>query len=303
MGLWHWFAAAAIIAVVGSALYLVRADEWVRAGVRAALRRPATWLVGVPTLMFVLLVGVPFAYVRSIATTAPPPLSFADLALPTTSPTSTATTETVPGAPSSTAVPGTTASVTTTRQVALHESTAPETTLAPEIAGAWAVGHGTQARYNVDDTALGQTATVVGSTSDVAGTMQIVDTTVTAASVVVNMQTVRCSCVHDDKYRDMLDVDVYPTSTFELTSPISLAAIPGEGEVINVPVTGTFTIHGVTRQVTFALAALRQAGRIAINGKIPVKLEDFNIENPNAGALGGLSNCFIDLLIAFDRTG
>jgi hypothetical protein len=49
--------------------------------------------------------------------------------------------------------------------------------------------------------------------------------------------------------------------------------------------------------------ATRIGARIAVNGSIPVKLSDYNIQSPNAGAMGGLSNCDIDLLIAFDRAG
>ena len=180
-------------------------------------------------------------------------------------------------------------------------TTVPVPTLADEVSGRWTVGRGSQARYHIDDTILGQTAEVVGSTSDVTGSMDVVGTTVQAATAVVNMQSVRCGCVHDSKYHDLLDTDVHPTSTFELTTPIDLARIPGEGEVIEVPVTGRFTIHGTTRSVSFTVSALREAGRVAVHGTIPVRLEDYNIENPSAGALGGLSNAFIELLIAFER--
>ena len=114
------------------------------------------------------------------------------------------------------------------------------------------------------------------------------------------MQTVTCNCVHDSKYHEMLETDKYPTSTFDLTNPIDLGAMPADGEVITVPVTGNFTIHGATRSVSFTLSAVHESGRIAVNGEVPVKLEDYNISSPNAGAFGGLSNCFIEFLVAFD---
>jgi polyisoprenoid-binding protein YceI len=168
------------------------------------------------------------------------------------------------------------------------------------IDGAWAIGAGTQARYGIDDTAMGQTSRVVGTTQQVTGTMQIVGTAVTATRAVVNMASVTCHCVHDMKYRQMLDVAKYPTSMFVLTDPISLAALPAQGAVITVPVTGNFTIHGVTRSVTFNVQATRLGSRIGVKGTIPVKLSDYNISAPNAGSFGGLSNCDIELLLGFD---
>jgi polyisoprenoid-binding protein YceI len=181
-------------------------------------------------------------------------------------------------------------------------TTAPATTVAPparSVDGQWVTGPGSQARYAIDDTVLGQTQRVVGSTDQLSGSMQITGNVVEAARVVVDMRTISCGCVHDGKYQDMLDTDRYPTSTFELTSPIPLSAIPADGEVVQVPVTGEFTIHGVTRSVRFTLDAVQRNGRIGVNAVVPVRLPDYQIENPDAGAFGGLSNAEIHLLIGF----
>jgi polyisoprenoid-binding protein YceI len=150
---------------------------------------------------------------------------------------------------------------------------------------------------------MGQTSKVVGRTNQVTGTMQVADQTVTAVQIVVDMRSVSCGCVHDSKYRDLMDTDQYPTSSFVLTTPIALASIPAEGVVVQVPVTGRFTIHGTTRTERFTLSALRRAGTIAVNAVVPVQLGDYGIESPNAGALGGLSNAAIELLVAFRPAG
>jgi polyisoprenoid-binding protein YceI len=115
------------------------------------------------------------------------------------------------------------------------------------------------------------------------------------------MKSVACHCVHDDKYQQMLETSRYPTSTFTLTKPMSVP-VPPPNIVVSVPVTGTFTIHGVTRTVTFTLKATRIGNRVAVNGSIPVNLEDYNITY-NRSSLAYLSNCDIDLLIAFDHLG
>ena len=93
--------------------------------------------------------------------------------------------------------------------------------------GRWTVGHGSQARYGIDDIVLGQKQRVVGSTDQVSGDLVIAESTVQSANAVVDMRSVRCDCVHDDKYQDLLDTDRYPTSSFELATPIPLSSIPG----------------------------------------------------------------------------
>jgi polyisoprenoid-binding protein YceI len=308
MGAWQGLAILVIVGVVGGALYALRAIAGVATDVGAALRRPRTWLVGVPSMLVVLLVGVPFLYVQATESDPPPPLSFADLPVETNDTATTATTGTI--ATASTDTPPTVALAGPAAPVgpsSTSSTAGPSTTTVPPatspIAGPWVVARGTEARYNIDDNVMGQTSKVVGRTNQVAGTMQIADQTVTAVQVVVDMRTVSCGCVHDSKYQDLMDVDRYPTSTFVLTTPIALSSIPGEGAVVKVPVTGRFTIHGTTRAVSFTLSALRRAGTIAVNAVIPVALGDYGIESPDAGALGGLSNAEIELLVAFRPAG
>jgi polyisoprenoid-binding protein YceI len=304
VGIWQVLGIVAVAAVAVSAGYLTFSGDGLAGDLRAALHRRITWLVGVPALAVVFLVGVPYVYLQAVTDPPPPPMTFADLPeMPTTSttapPAATITTTTtttvvtelaaVAGAPATPAGPTTTVGTTTTL------------TAADRLAGAWRVGVGSQARYGIDDTVIGQTQRVVGSTDKVTGQMEVGGRRVTSAKVTVDMRSVRCGCVHDDKYQDLLDTDRYPTSTFELTTPIDLGDVPPEGQPVNRPVTGSLTIHGVTHTVTFTLRALRQSDRIAINGTIPIRLEDYNIERPDAGAFGGINNATIDLLIAFYR--
>lgn len=302
MELWGLLGGVALVVVIGLVLHASRTNRVLLTDARRALGRPLTWIVGVPALAVTFLVGAPFLYLQSIGGPSAKPLTFADLAMTPGIGTTTTVAAADPAVRATTTAPGatTTAPPVTAKGAAASTPVAGAPAVTSEIAGAWAVGKGTQARYRVDDTVMGQTEEVVGTTPDVTGTMTIVDKTVTAVTIVVNMQTVSCKCQHDSKYHDMLDTDVYPTSTFELTRPIELASVPPDGQIINVPVTGNFTIHGVTRQVDFTLAALRQAGRIAVNGSIPVKFEDYNIENPS-GPFAGLDNCKIEFLVGFDR--
>jgi polyisoprenoid-binding protein YceI len=309
MGASQLLAVVAILGVIAFSLRTLRKNPTLAAPARRRLRRPSTWLVGVPMTVLLLGVGLPFAYTQWMNRSALKPLTFADLpAAPTTVPAGPTTTAdgrastAFADAPAGGIAPGGASAAASAATKAPTAARAAPLAADSSIAGSWIVGTGSQGGYSIDDTAMGQTSRVVGRTSKVSGTMAATGTSVTAARVVVDMQSVTCRCIHDAKYRMMMETSKYPTSTFELTQPIALATIPPPDTVISVPVTGNFTIHGVTHAVSFTLKATRTGARIAVNGSLPVRLEDYGVSTPNAGSMGGLSNCQIDLLIAFDRT-
>jgi polyisoprenoid-binding protein YceI len=302
MGAWQGVAGGAIVVVAGIALHALLRVTGVAASTWAAVRRPATWLIGLPVFLVVLLLGVPFVYVQATSTAAPPPLRIEDL--PGMQPSTTSSTAPATSTPLPTAALAAGAPVDSTPGPAATGATGATTIAAPttttvSVDGGWVVGPGSEARYGIDDTVMGSSSRVVGRTRQLTGSMQIVHQAVTAAKVIVDMRTVSCGCIHDSKYQQLLETSSYPYSQFELTSPIPLSQIPPQGVIVQIPVTGRFTIHGVTREVHFTLDAARRNSTIAINATIPVKLGDYNIQQPNAGPFGGIDNATIDLLIAF----
>lgn len=275
--------------------------------IRARLRRPLTWIIAVPILIVILATLGPYLYLHSVSSHNPKPLSFSQLQTITPKPTGAAASTTVGAGTAAVPVAAPAPSSSVAGSPGAPTTASPSTTVAvvaaqDAIAGSWTVGVGSQARYGIDDTVLGQTSRVVGSTSDVSGSMQITGTTVSAVHVVVDMAAVRCGCVHDAMYPRLLETGKYPTATFDLSSPIDLSAVPSPGTILSVPVTGNFTIHGVTRTTTFTLQATDINGRIAVKGSIPVSYKEFSIVPPPGGGVGGLSNTTIDLLIAFDKS-
>jgi polyisoprenoid-binding protein YceI len=80
-----------------------------------------------------------------------------------------------------------------------------------------------------------------------------------------------------------MDTAMYPTATFVLTRPISLGTVPAEGVEITKQATGTLTMHGVARTVTFHLTARRSGDLIEVSGSIPITFADWNIANPSGG--------------------
>jgi polyisoprenoid-binding protein YceI len=81
-----------------------------------------------------------------------------------------------------------------------------------------------------------------------------------------------------------LETDTFPDATFELTAPIELEEIPGDGETTTAEATGDLTLHGVTKPVTFTVEAKVEGDtiRVASADPVPVALADFDIEEPTA---------------------
>ena len=78
-----------------------------------------------------------------------------------------------------------------------------------------------------------------------------------------------------------MDVATYPTGTFVLTRPISLAPLPSAGTIKTYTATGNLSLHGQTRSVTFPLKAEFTASTIEVQGSIPVLFSKWGIPNPS----------------------
>jgi polyisoprenoid-binding protein YceI len=177
----------------------------------------------------------------------------------------------------------------------LDEATGSDTTEAPAadgVDGGWAVDtslgsfddfSGTWAGYRVEEELAGiGSATAVGRTPDVSGSMTVSGGEVTAVDVEVDMTTLQS----DNSQRDGqlgsrgLESDSFPTATFSLTEPIALPDGAAADGPVTVQATGDLTIHGVTREVTIDLEAEVTDASAAVVGQAPVKLTDFDIEAP-----------------------
>lgn len=203
------------------------------------------WVIGGVVAALVIVVGGPFVYFQFIEGDPPKPLSL----------DSTPTTVLKPG-----------------------EQRAP-------LAGTWDSTTSSIVRYRVKETLFGQSATAVGTTNAITGSMDITGTTVNAASFTVDMTTFTSSQDRrDDQFQGrIMDTANFPTATFELTKPIALGAEPANGVPKAYTATGALTMHGATKAVTFILNARRTANVITVQGNVPVTFADYGIDNPSGG--------------------
>ena len=236
---------------------------------RSALRRPRTWLIGVPIVLLLALVAGPFVYINFIQNDAPDRLTLDD-----TSTTQAGSTDTGSDASAS-------------------------------IDGSWVVSDGSQAGYRVAEVLVGQDTEAVGRTSDVTGQLLIAGTTIDSATFEVDMTTVTSDeSRRDNQFRDrIMDTATYPTATFELTEPVELEAVPDDLEEFTTTVTGELTLRGVTNEVTFDLTARRNGDTIEVNGAIPVSFADYEIPDASFGPATVGDTGEVEFLIVFELDG
>jgi polyisoprenoid-binding protein YceI len=152
---------------------------------------------------------------------------------------------------------------------------------------------GTWVGYRAQEELVGVGGAVaVGRTPDLTGSVTLDGTTLTAADLTADLTTLRS----DESMRDGqlgrqgIQTDQFPTATFVLTQPIDLGSLPAEGESIDVTAVGDLTLHGVTRNVSIPLAAVRSGDVIGVAGSLTFTWGDFGMEQPSSMRVVSLAN-------------
>lgn len=235
-----------------------------------AVKRRGKWLLLIiPALVVVFVVGGTFVYIHFIAPDPAPKLTFAD-----------------PPASSASSDPGD-----------------PALTAAGAIDGTWKVSDGSKVQYRIKETLNGQDNEATGADTAVTGQLTFGGTTVSAASFSVDMtQFSSDEDLRDDQFQHrIMNTSKFPTATFELTAPIVLAAIPENLTQVTAHVSGTLTLHGTSKPVTFDLLARRNGAHLEVNGTIPITFTDYGIVSPSGGPAKVGLNGDLEFLLIFTK--
>ena len=129
-------------------------------------------------------------------------------------------------------------------------------------------------------------STVVGRTAEVVGAIELSGGALVAATVEVEMATLRTDDSHRDSHaRKALDTEGFPLATFKLAEPVELPAGVSEGESFSGSVLGDLTIKGVTNRVVFDLEAQLAGDGIVVVGSAPVTFSDYGVTAPTSIAV------------------
>lgn len=237
------------------------------------------WALGIVAALLVLGVAGPFVYIHFVEGDAPAPLSL-----------------------SAGTAPADDAGASTTITTAVGGNAQPAG-VAPSstVDGTWSVVGGSTAGYRIKETLLGQSNTAVGRTSAVTGSIVISGASVPTGSFSVDLTKL----TSDRSQRDgqfqgrIMDTARYPTATFVLTAPIQVATAPVDDVELRATAMGDLTLHGVTKPVTFQVAAKRSGGTIEVNGSIPIVFADYGISNPSGGPATTDDNGLLEFLVKF----
>lgn len=166
---------------------------------------------------------------------------------------------------------------------------------APGVEGTWTVdtetgefdyesATGTFAGFRVEEELAGVgSATAVGRTGDVSGSMTIEGTELTAATFEVDMTTITTNeSRRDDRVQQALETDRFPTATFTLTAPVDLGDAATDGDPVSVAAPGELTVHGVTEQVEFPLEARLVDSTVVVVGSLEIVFSDHGVEVPSS---------------------
>jgi len=200
------------------------------------------------------------------------------------------------------------ASVTTSTAAAGHDTASTDTgsettsvdTKAAALAGVWTVvtTEGTDgptgeapvsfAGYRVVEVLAGgvDESTVVGRTADVVGAIELRGGALVAATVEVEMATLRTDESHRDSHaREALNTEEFPLALFTLVEPVELPVGILDGESFSGSVLGDLTIRGVTNRVVFDLEAQLAGDTIVVVGSAPVIFSDYGVTAPTSVAV------------------
>jgi len=179
------------------------------------------------------------------------------------------------------------------------------TTIAPAstIDGEWKVVAESIVGYRVKETIVGQKTEGVGRTSEIIGSLTIVDKQVTAAEFAVDMTTLVSDSTRRDRQVNtrILDTVNFPTATFTLKEPITLTPEALAGSDFSVDTTGTLTLRGVTKDIDLTLIARLVDDVIEVNGSIQIVFTDWSIPDPSISSIIVVDRGLLEFLVRFKR--
>jgi polyisoprenoid-binding protein YceI len=178
-----------------------------------------------------------------------------------------------------------------TSTAATTGSTSAASSSTASAGGRWSVVTGSQAGYRVREKLafLPAQSDAVGRTSSITGAATLTESkgaiAITAASFDVAVSTLKSDrSMRDEKIHEIgLESSRYPTATFALSVPVTLAKSAVTGRVIRASVTGVFTIHGTPRRETVPVEFSLSGSTLQAVGSLTFPWSEFGMTAPSVG--------------------
>lgn len=174
--------------------------------------------------------------------------------------------------------------------------------------GSWHVIRGagdntSQAGYTFDEKLPAGSKTTSGRTEDVEGDVKVEDKKLTEGKITVDVASISSDVEKRDinVRKSILHTDKFPKASFTLTEPADVSKLPDDGTTEKVKVTGDLELHGKKNPVTAELKVLRTGENVILQGNIPFKRSDFDIQTPQFVAATIADEGTIDLLLVLEQ--
>jgi polyisoprenoid-binding protein YceI len=183
---------------------------------------------------------------------------------------------------------------------------------AATFAANWTVAPSSTAGYRVREklAILPATSDAVGRTSAVTGTAALraagPDLILQSASISADLTQLKSdSTRRDDRIRGLgIESDRFPSATFQLASPVTVAVRPQEGAQVQITINGSLTLHGVTKSVDLPVTAQLSRDQIMVVGSLTFPWGDFGMRAPNiAGVVSIQSDPIMEFSLVLKREG
>ncbi len=174
-----------------------------------------------------------------------------------------------------------------------------------EISGGWKLIAESQVGYRIKERIALKTFETVGRSSEVTGSLKILDSQITQTTFEVDMKTFQSdSGGRDAQFNGrIMDTEKYPTANFVLTEPITLVEKPINGLTTKNAATGNLTLRGTTKEVTIPLSSTLQNSVITVIGQIQIQFDEWKIPNPSVPLVFIYTepNCILEFSLKFEK--
>lgn len=146
-----------------------------------------------------------------------------------------------------------------------------------------------EAAYFVDEelASLSLPSTAKGATTAIEGTFELSGDGTALAVGASSMFTVDLRTLtsdearRDNRVQQALETGAYPYATFTISSITGYDPAVAEGQEQTLQLTGTLDLHGVQREVTWEVKAVRQSNVLTALATTTIAFADFGITPPN----------------------
>jgi polyisoprenoid-binding protein YceI len=173
---------------------------------------------------------------------------------------------------------------------------------AEQLNGDWSLASDSKVYFSV--TTSKETVNFEGSSVKGNWQLDTSDPAKVSAEAVLDVNTLQSGNSQRDghvKGTRFLDAEQFPEAKFTVKTFDNLPAEWKEGEQVAFKMTGTLTVKGISKDVTFDSKAVYNQGAISMEGSSVVTFNDFGMENPHTVLLDTENNITVELRLILEK--